>query len=409
MDDGNLTGIAIALLMILRFINNLVRASSHSLGMISLIALAEKVREQNKDLALFLNDPVRLNYSGQAFDKFSLLFLILIWFWPSAEAWTPFWWFVVYLSVSDLLVPNILATSFPVLMITKLYRAAAVLHLLVRPFSRAMKAFADRGKNDPNEDNPEDIHAFLRAGTEEGIIEEKEKLMIHNLLNFTDTIVREVMTPRTDMICVDISMSHEEVLEVFKRTKFSRVPVYRDDIDHIEGMLRFKDFFELMSERKSLASGLKELMFIPEKMNINDLLQGMLKRRLHMAIVVDEFGGTSGLTTLEDLIEEIVGEIHDEHEEPEADEIIDLNDGSYLVDGKVLLEDFCDLFSIGVAEKTADTVGGFIFHREGRIPNEGETCSIGELDVEIAKADERRIYKVKVTPSREITVVNEAG
>ncbi len=236
------------------------------------------------------------------------------------------------------------------------------------------------------------------AGAEEGIIEEKEQPLIHNLLNFNDTVVREVMTPRTDMECLEITMSNEEINEVFRRTKYSRLPVYRGDIDRIEGVLRFKDFIEISNEGKSIEKSLTRVMFIPENKNISDLLEEMLTHRTQMVIVIDEYGGTAGLTTLEDLIEEIVGEIHDEHEEPDSDEIIELKNGSFLVDGKVLLEDFCEMFSIDVEVSDVDTIGGFIFNHEGRIPKEGSHCEIGGWSVEIARADDRRIYQVKVSP-----------
>ncbi len=172
-------------------------------------------------------------------------------------------------------------------------------------------------------------------------------------------------------------------------------------IDHIVGILRFKDLPELMNEDRDIKEGITNVLFVPEHKNISDQLQEMLKHRLQMAVVIDEFGGTAGLVTLEDLIEEIVGEIHDEHEAPESDLIVDMENGSFLVDGKVLLEEFCRLFSITVDNEDVDTVGGFIFNHEGHIPKEGDTCHIGELKVQIAKADERRIYKIMVTPEKD--------
>jgi CBS domain containing-hemolysin-like protein len=139
-------------------------------------------------------------------------------------------------------------------------------------------------------------------------------------------------------------------------------------------------------------------IFVPENRNISDLLADMLKQRMQMAIVIDEYGGTSGLTTLENLVEEIVGEIHEEHEESTSPKIVPLDNGAFMVDGKLLLEDFCEYFDIEVNDDDVDTVGGFIFNQEGAIPQIGSNVKIGELEATITEADSRRIFKVQISP-----------
>ena len=405
MDDLYPTVLIVAagIIVFFRLLNNLLKAGYFSLGRISLLALAEREREQNTRLSHYLDQPPKLNLCAQIFDRIALvlLFLTLIQLNPVIGL-KHVVWFLLYLAVFDFFAPFALSIRFPEALVIRLFPVMRIPYLAINPIWLLMSGLA-RGKKEglAEEEAPEDVKAFLQAGTEEGIIEEKEKPLLHNLITFNDTVVREVMTPRTDMVCIDINASKQEVLDVFKQTKYSRLPVFRGDIDHIEGVLKFKDMLDIMGSEKGIESFISEILFVPERKNISDQLQEMLQQRLQMAIVIDEFGGTAGLVTLEDLIEEIVGEIHDEHETPESDEIIDLENGSFLVDGKVLLEDFCELFSIDVTDDDVDTIGGFIFNREGRIPKEGDICYIGDMKVEIAKADDRRIYQVKVTPEED--------
>lgn len=406
LDDGNSIGLGvigpvIAVLVAYRLLNNLLKAGYFGLGRISILAMMEKARQERAVLWRYLEEPMVLKYSTQTFDKVSILLLIglLLLVFPQPTL-VHLGVFAGYVIVFDLLLPSIIAAFIPEALVNRLFPAMRLPYLLFSPFTRSLNHIARKGREneEDEEEDPEDIRAFLKAGAEEGIIEEKEQPLIHNLLNFNDTVVREVMTPRTDMSCLDIAMSAEEIKAAFMRTKFSRLPVYRGDIDRIEGVLRIKDFIELSHTGESVENSLTQVMFVPENKNISDLLEEMLTHRTQMVVVIDEYGGTAGLTTLEDLIEEIVGEIHDEHEEPESDEIIKLKNGAYLVDGKVLLEEFCEMFSVE-EESDVDTVGGFIFNHEGHIPQEGSHSHIGGLKVEIARADDRRIYQIKVEPN----------
>jgi len=384
-----------------RLVNSLFRAGYFQLGQIYRLSLAEKAGE-NSGLYDYLNDPLKLNLCAQLFDKLSLLGLIAaLYLQVTGGSWGHLLAFFAYLALFDLLLPTAIATYIPEWLVTRLFPLVRVPYAMGLPFALLMCRMVERRRANEQsavDEDPEDVRAFLRAGTEEGIIEEKEKPLLHNLLNFNDTVVREVMTPRTDMVCVDHSLSIAEILDVFKTTKFSRLPIYNQNIDMIEGLLRYKDVIDLQGGDQDITPQIKQILFVPEQKNISDLLQEMLKKRLQMAVVIDEFGGTAGLITLEDLIEEIVGEIHDEHETPESDEIIPLQNGAYLVDGKVLLDDFAEMFSLDINEEDVDTIGGYIFNHKGHIPKVGETCDIGGRTVEVTKADERRVYQVLVIP-----------
>ena len=400
----------ISILILFRLLNNFLKAGFFGLGSISLFALAEKSRENDTKLFFFLDDPYKLGLSAQFFDKLSLILLALMGLKLVAQPNIfHLGGFFLYLWIFDLLLPNMISSRMPEASVTRVFPILRPVYWVFYPFTRLMMAVSksvelpEEDESD-EEDDPEDIRAFIRAGAEEGIIDESESSLLRNLLHFNDTIVREVMTPRTDMECLEIGQSKKEMFDVFKRTKFSRLPVYRNDIDHIEGILRFKDMIGIMDDDRPIDSCLMELLFVPEKRGLNDLLQDILTKRMQMAIVIDEYGGTSGLITLEDVVEELIGEIHDEHEIPGNDSIVDLQNGSYLVDGRVLLEDFCEIFSVDEEDEDVDTVGGFIFNKEGYIPKVGETVFIGSVRTEIAQADDRRIYKLTVTPSNPINL-----
>lgn len=405
MDDVPNSGLWIAIVcvtLLYRLLNNLLKAGYMALGRISLLSLAERAKDTHSRLQAYLEVPGRLSFALQLFDKVTLFILVwgLVTLHPAAS-WVHYLILALYLLFLDFLLPAWLGALKPEDMVLRLFPLLRWPFFLLTPISLIFGHMArfDRLRDNGAEDEaPEDIKAFLRAGTEEGIIEEKETGLLHNLIAFNDTVVREVMTPRTDMECVEITQPVTEIEETFKTTKFSRLPVYRGDIDHIEGILRLKDLDELTKGHRPIENLLTEALFVPENKSISDQLQEMLKRRLQMAVVIDEFGGTAGLVTLEDLIEEIVGEIHDEHETPESDEVIAMDDGAYLVDGKVLLEDFCELFNVDLDDDDVDTIGGYIFNHEGQIPVTGDTFTYGALAVEIIKSDGRRIYQIRVTP-----------
>lgn len=392
----------ISLLALLRLINNLLKAGYFNLGQISRLSLAEKARDTKVNLWEYIKVPLRLTFTTQLVDKTSLVVLLMLYeqVRPSLNIFD-FVILVVYILVFDVIITNAIGAFYPEELVTRLFPIMRGIYFLTTPIVFLMVRTANRGRamqdQEDDEEDPEDIKAFIKAGADEGIIEEKEKDLLRNLLVFSDTVVREVMTPRTDMVCVEQNSSPEQILEIFKDSKFSRLPIYEQTIDEIVGILRFKDIVELTEHHKDVKGYLKETMFVPENKNISDLLQEMLKRRMQMVMVIDEYGGTAGLITLEDLIEEIVGEIHDEHERPESDDIIHLANGDLLMDGKVTLEDFCEMFEAEQDNDDVDTVGGYIFNNEGRIPEEGSASFVCGVPVEVAKADVRRIYQIKIS------------
>jgi CBS domain containing-hemolysin-like protein len=243
-----------------------------------------------------------------------------------------------------------------------------------------------------------EIQSIIDDGEEKGLIDPQSGEMIQSILEFRDTIVREVMIPRTEMVAIKIESSIQEILEITERHGHTRIPVYSGDADNIIGILNVKDLLRFWSkdiQEKDILSILRKPYYIPETKNTQMLLHELKQNKYHMAIVIDEYGGTSGLVTLEDLIEEIVGEIHDEHDAVE-EPIKELSDGYFLIDGRTEIEDIENHFDVNLPEGKYETLGGFILHEIKRIPATGELITAGAFEMIIESSDERSIKKVKL-------------
>lgn len=254
------------------------------------------------------------------------------------------------------------------------------------------------GKEKGETDLEEDIRSIIESGKEKGLIDQQSGEMIKNILKLREKVVREVVVPRTEIIAVSGNSTIEEAIDLIIKHGHTRMPVYEESVDNIIGILNVKDllrFWGNSSDICDIKSILREAYFIPETKNIHLLLHELKEKKSHMAIVIDEYGGTAGLVTLEDLIEEIVGEIHDEHD-VEEDSFMVLSNGDILVDSRVEIEEFEEYFDIAVPEGKFETLGGFIFHIIKKIPVPGEIVHYENLEVIIESADERSIKKVRV-------------
>ncbi|MBP1720544.1 MAG: hypothetical protein H6Q50_56 [Deltaproteobacteria bacterium] len=244
----------------------------------------------------------------------------------------------------------------------------------------------------------EEIQSIIDAGEEKGLIDAQSGAMIESILEFRETLAREVMIPRTDILAIGSDAPIEEIIELIIRHGHTRIPVYSGSIDNIIGILNVKDllkFWPRPVRQEDILSILRKPYFIPETKNIHLLLHELKEKKLHMAIVIDEYGGTSGLVTLEDLIEEIVGEIRDEHDR-EEEKFVELPDGYTLVDSRVEIEAFEQHFGVDVPRGKYETLGGFILDAVKRIPMTGDVIQHDSLEMVIASADERSIKRVKI-------------
>lgn len=244
----------------------------------------------------------------------------------------------------------------------------------------------------------QELQAVIDASEEEGIINEEEGEMLHSIFEFGETIVREIMVPRTDMRCCSIDASVREVLDAIIDSGHSRIPVYQGTTDHIVGLIYAKDLLKFWGKASAdidLAGIMREPYFVPETKKIEELFKEFRTRRVHMAIAIDEYGGTSGLITIEDLIEEIVGDIQDEYD-LEEDWLLPQEDDSLLVDCRLNIDEFEDYFGITISRERFDTVGGWLFHLLGRVPHRGEEIVSQGLVMIVEQCDERKIHAVRV-------------
>ena len=236
------------------------------------------------------------------------------------------------------------------------------------------------------------------------VIEDDEREMIHSVFELGDTVVREIMVPRTDMVVLDADKSLRSAMSLFLRSGFSRIPVVGEDSDDVRGLLYFKDVARRLNaapeDAKRLASEVTRPMhFVPESKPVDDLLREMQRDQTHFAIVVDEYGGTAGLVTIEDIIEEIVGEIADEHDR-EAPGVEHLEDGTLRVPASMDIDDLAELFDVTIDEEDVDTVGGLLTKAIGRVPRAGDVLQVGPARLEILAADARRIRTLAVSVAR---------
>jgi len=250
----------------------------------------------------------------------------------------------------------------------------------------------------------EEIHTIIDVGEQEGVINRDEHAMIDAVLDLGDTLVREILVPRTDMVAVEVTTPVNEVLRTIIEAGHSRIPVYEGDVDHITGILYAKDLLKLwgkLPEEISIRSLCRKAYFIPETKTTADLLKEFKLRRVHMAVAVDEYGGTSGIITIEDILEEIVGEIQDEHDPVEQSGVSRLEDGSYLFDARSHIEDVELELSVQLPRGEYDTLGGFLSHLLGHVPVQGEQGQFDKMLFTVEEADARKVSTIRVSIAEE--------
>jgi CBS domain containing-hemolysin-like protein len=244
------------------------------------------------------------------------------------------------------------------------------------------------------------IDAILNKAQRNRLVDSSSREMIDNILEFTHILVREIMIPRTEIAAVSTEATIDEIINEVIDSRHTRIPVYRGTIDNIIGILNVKDMLKFWSRqitKEDLLACLSTPYYIPETKNTNLLFYELKENKKHIAIVIDEYGGTAGLVTLEDLLEEIVGELRDEHEASAAsDGISRLPDGSIIFDGRVEIENIEEYFHISLKKGRYETLSGMILNSTKRIPLSGEKFQIEGLDITVENADERSIKKVKI-------------
>jgi CBS domain containing-hemolysin-like protein len=391
-------------------------------------ALAARVAED----ATLLLATVRL---AQTFCRFSVAGLMALLFEPALAGWLRGWGWQASTDGLDLVAFFVLALPATLLIVSvgellpeawalndpegaALWAAVpvAALEWILRWPVRGLLWFSDKlsvplaGQRVPFV-TEEEIKTLVDAGEEGGVIEEGEKEMIYSVFDFGETVAREIMVPRIDMLGLEVGTSVSEAIEAVVSAGHSRIPVYEETIDNIVGLVYGKDLLRVGREcdpSVALRSLLRPAYFVPESKKVADLLSELQQQRIHMAIVVDEYGGVAGLVTLEDIMEEIVGEIRDEYDINEESLFEQAGEGEYLFNGRINFDEVADLLHLGPVESDSDTLGGFIYAQLGRVPVPGEKVTVasvpgegdgtpasGPVQFEVLTVAGRRIRKVR--------------
>jgi CBS domain containing-hemolysin-like protein len=326
---------------------------------------------------------------------FSIFAIHPAWAWGGAT-------FLAGWLLTEVVLMRVGATGDPEKTVAKLLPVITAASWLLLPLAIPVRKIFDR-RAEGSAATPateEEVQAYIDVGREEGILEKEEEKLLLSIVDFGDTRVREAMTPRTDIVWIDVASSPTALADLFVTSKYSRLPVARGTIDSVVGIVHVKDTLAWLrsGEPKPIAELMREAYFVPETKKVSELLREFQRRHLWMAVVVDEYGGVSGIVTVEDLLEEIVGEISDEHED-EREAITPAGESAYSVSGKQNIATVRELFGRGPEEEEFTTLGGFLAARLGHIPRPGETHRESDLLFTVEEADRRRVYRVRVEPA----------
>ena len=253
-----------------------------------------------------------------------------------------------------------------------------------------------------------ELKTMVNVSHEEGVLEVDERRMINNVFDFGDSKAKDVMTPRTDMVCVEDDTTYDEIVAIFKEERFSRLPVYHESVDNIVGILYVKDIIFIDEKNFKITQYMREPFFTYESKSISELFSEMRSNRIPAAIILDEYGGTSGFVTMEDMVEEIVGDISDEYDEQEQ-EIEVVKEDEFIVDGSTRLEDVNEMIGLRLESEDFDTIGGYVIGILGTLPDGGEVVETDGMKIIVEEVDKNRIEKLRIyrNPSSDLLSVTQ--
>jgi CBS domain containing-hemolysin-like protein len=316
----------------------------------------------------------------------------------------------VFVLVCEHLVPGAMMRSSPQKLLELLLPSFDVVSLPLRPLARVLERWAYSERPAPHEEAPAVVgqeEAPAREEREDALDDGQGRELLRSLVDFKDRLVREVMTPRPDIIAIRAEATLEDLRAFFHEQEYSRIPVYKDGLDNIIGFVFVKDLIKRQNDPPStpVTAIMRPAHFVPETKRVAELLKEFQQQQVQSAVVVDEYGGTAGLVTLEDLLEEIVGEIRDEYD-VEAEPVVEEDADTFLISGGVNIDEVAERLGLEVEPEGFETFGGYLLTHLGRVPSVGETFEVGGLSVEVLEAEHRRIQKVRVR--RRLPVVEEA-
>jgi putative hemolysin len=313
----------------------------------------------------------------------------------------------IFILICEHVVPMFIARRDPERVLKVLLPPFDVAARFVAPLTNALVRLIVDARRDrhaaqvvnPVVEEPRDAPAAAPDPAEgQRLMEGDERRLLQSIVEFSDTLVREVMTPRPDIVAITENATIAELRALFREQEYSRIPVYKENLDNILGVIFVKDLIRLADDGKdsdSILPLLRPATFVPETKRVSDLLREFQRKQVQLAMVVDEYGGTAGLATLEDLLEEIVGEIRDEYD-VEAEPVVEIGQGTYVFSGKANFAEVRDRLHVEIEPEGFETVGGYVLTRVGRVPSVGETFELDGLVVEVVEAERRRIHRVKI-------------
>jgi len=322
---------------------------------------------------------------------------------------------VGFVVVFELLLPLLIVGRDPERVLEILLPTFAPIARALGPFTHRIATSVTTTKRAPAMPVPADEAAeeanevaksFINTAEEEGIIEGEERRLLQSIVDFGDTLVREVMTPRPDIVAIKDDATIGDLRAMFQEQEYSRFPVYKESLDNIAGFVFIKDIFALgpaAHDSSPIRPVIRTAAVVPETKRVPELLKQFQRNQTQCAIVVDEYGGTAGLVTIEDLLEEIVGEIRDEYD-VESEQIVDEGNGRFVFSGKVNVGEIAQRLGVEIEREGFETVGGFLMSQIGRVPTVGEKFDVDGLTVEILDAERRRINKVRITARPKVAV-----
>ena len=309
-----------------------------------------------------------------------------------------------FVVVFELLLPLLIAGRDPERVLELLLPSFTPIARVLGPMTRWIARTVPGTRRGPQptpdeaaEEANETAKAYIDTAAQEGLIKSEERRLLQSIVDFGDTLVREVMTPRPDIVAIHDKATVGDVRALFREQEYSRFPVYKDSLDNIAGFIFVKDLVTLSSDddARPIAGLLRPAVVVPETKRVPELLKQFQRQQTQCAIVVDEYGGTAGLVTIEDLLEEIVGEIRDEYD-VESEPIVDEGNGRFVVSGKVNIDEVAQRLEVEIEREGFETVGGYLLSHLGRVPAVGERFELDGLSVEVLDAERRRINKVRI-------------
>jgi len=383
------------------FLFSLFHLSLGSFSKISLSRFLEDEEKKYRHKILDIYDEIKISVEFMRI-LFIVAFLIYLYvIFPHLMFW-PLWLFLISLAIYFIFfdfLPRLLTSIGRKKILGFFLPSYRLAYFIASPLLLIKKIKpSDEEKDELREASDEEIQAFIDEAKEEGIIEKEEGVLLKSVVEFGDTVVREIMTPRVDIACIPKDSTIQKLRDLVIQAKHSRIPVYKDRIDNIEGIVIAKDLLEYADDKlknNPIEPLVREVYFVPESMKVAELLKEFQRRKQKLAVVVDEHGGVSGLVTMEDLVEEIVGEIQDEYDMDKA-QIIEKAPFDYVVSGDAEVEEIEELFDLEFAEEDYLTVGGLITHNLGRLPEKGEQLKIKGLSLEVLEVDQKRIKKLRI-------------